>query len=188
MSQDCSRVKFVSAFFFYPLRSLLARLGIRYDISRIANAYYCEEFDSLPAAAKAVILPHCLIDAECKARFSKMDGVICIKCGRCRCGDIRSLCEAQGWQFYISPSANFTKRLVQRKKVRAAVGGACDYEIDRGIRSTAITLKGVRLKKRKVIPQVILTTRYDCLSNDIDWEHLEHIIHDGAGVALGRKG
>ncbi len=188
MSQDCSRLKFVTAFFFYPLRSLLARVGIRYDISRVANAYYREEFDGLPAAEKAVILPHCLIDVECKARFSKEDGVICMKCGKCRCGDIRSLCEAQGWQFYITPSANFTKRLVQRKKIRAALGGACDYEIDRGIRSTPITLKGVRLKKRKVIPQVILTARYDCLRNDIDWELLERIVRDGAGGALGRKG
>ena len=62
------------------MRSFLARLGIRYDISAIANAYYREEFDRVPAAEKAVILPHCLIGEECKARFSKEEGVLCIKC------------------------------------------------------------------------------------------------------------
>ena len=162
----------------------LARLGIRYDISRIANAYYREDFDRIPAAEKAVVLPHCLIGEECKARFSKAEGVLCMKCKKCRCGEIRILCEENGWQFYISPSTNFTKRLVQRKKIRAAVGGACDFEIEKGIRSTPITLKGVRLKKKKVIPQVILTTRYDCLQNDIDWELLKRIILKGAGGAM----
>jgi uncharacterized protein len=184
MTRDCSRLKFMSAFFFFPIRTFLARLGIRYDISRIANAYYWEDFDRIPAAEKAVVLPHCLIGEECKAHFSKAEGVLCMKCQKCRCGEIRTLCEEKGWQFYISPSANFTKRLVQRKKIRAAVGGACDFEIDRGIRSTPITLKGVRLKKKKVIPQVILTARYDCLRNDIDWELLKRIILEGAGGAM----
>ncbi len=79
MTQDCSRLKFISAFFFFPMRSFLARFGIRYDISDIANAYYREEFDRIPAADKAVILPHCLIGEKCKARFSKEEGVLCVE-------------------------------------------------------------------------------------------------------------
>jgi hypothetical protein len=188
MTRDCSRLKFVSAFFFFPMRSVLERLGIRYDIASIANAYYREDFDRIPTAEKAVVLPHCLIGEECKARFSKEEGILCVKCKNCRCGEIRTLCKEKGWQFYISPSTNFTKRLVQRKKIRAAVGGACDFEIEKGIRSTPITLKGVRLKRKKVIPQVILTARYDCLQNDIDWELLKQIILEGAGGAMEWSG
>jgi len=181
MTQDCSRLKFISAFFFFPMRSFLGRLGLRYDISSIANAFYREEFNRIPAEGKAVILPHCLIGEKCKAGFSKEEGVRCVKCKQCRCGEIRTLCEEQGWQFYISPSTGFTKRLVQRKGIRAAIGAACDFEIEKGIRATPITLKGVSLKKKKVIPQVILTTRYDCLENDIDWEMLKRTIVNGAG-------
>jgi hypothetical protein len=182
MAQDCSRLKFISAFIFFPMRSLLGRVGLRYDISGIANAYYREAFDRIPAADKAVILPHCLIGEKCKAHFSKENGVLCVNCKQCRCGEIRILCGEKGWQFYISPSTNFTKRLVQRKGVRAAIGAACDREIEKGIRSTPITLRGVRLTERKVIPQVILTDRCDCLNNDIDWELLRRmIIRDGAG-------
>jgi hypothetical protein len=181
MTQDCSRLKFVSAFFFFPMRSLLGRIGLGYDISRIANAYYRAKFDRIPAVEKAVILPHCLIGEKCKAHFSKEDGVLCVNCKQCRCGEIRLLCAEAGWQFYISPSTNFTKRLVQRKGFRAAIGAACDFEIEKGIRSTRITLRGVRLKQRKVIPQVIVTVRYDCLNNDIDWELLRRMIRDGAG-------
>ncbi|MCX5838243.1 MAG: DUF116 domain-containing protein [Deltaproteobacteria bacterium] len=181
MTQDCSRLKFVSAFFFFPMRSLLGRVGLRYDISAIANAYYRKAFDQVPAADKAVILPHCLIGEKCKAHFSKEGGILCVKCKQCRCGEIRILCEEKGWQFYVSPSANFTKRLVRRKGIRAAIGAACEIEIEKGIRSTPITLRGVRLKERKVIPQVIRMARYDCLNNDIDWELLRRMVQDGTG-------
>ena len=184
MTQDCSRLKFVSAFFFFPMRSLLGRVGLRYDISAIANAYYRKAFDRVPAADKAVILPHCLIGEKCKAHFSKEDGILCVKCKQCRCGEIRLLCEEKGWQFYVSPSTNFTKRLVRRKGIRAAIGAACDFEIEKGIRSTSITLRGVRLKERKVIPQAIRMARYDCLNNDIDWELLRRMILDGTGGLL----
>jgi len=181
--KDCSRVKFVAAFLFYPLRGLLGRIGIRYDISAIANAYYREAFKGVPAADKAVILPHCLISEKCPARFSKDDGILCVQCKRCGCGEILRLCREREWQFYISPSANFTKRLVQRKGLRAAVGAVCDLEIDRGIRSTRISLRGVHLQQRKVIPQVLLLARYDCLNNELDWEQLRRIIGDGAKPA-----
>lgn len=183
MTQGCSRLKIISAVLFFPLRSYLERLGIRYDLSSITNTYYREKFDSVPAAQKAVILPHCLIGDKCPARFSKEEGILCTKCKKCGCGEIRVLAEEQGWQFYITPSTGFTKRLVQRKTIRAAVGAACGFEIEKGIRSTPINTKGVQLKQDKVIPQFILTARYDCLNNDIDWEQLKRIIR-GARAAV----
>jgi len=183
MKQGCSKLKIISAVLFFPLRSYLERLGIRYDLSSITNTYYREKFDSVPAAQKAVILPHCLIGDKCPARFSKEEGILCSKCKKCGCGEIRVLAEEQGWQFYITPSTGFTKRLVQRKTIRAAVGAACDFEIEKGIRSTPINTKGVQLKREKVIPQIILTARYDCLNNDIDWEQLKRIIRGERAAA-----
>ncbi|PKN71261.1 MAG: hypothetical protein CVU54_02230 [Deltaproteobacteria bacterium HGW-Deltaproteobacteria-12] len=176
MKQSRSRLKIIAAVLFFPLRSHLARLGINYDLSAITNDYYREKFDSIPAAQKAVILPHCLIGDKCPARFSKGEGIVCSKCRKCACGEIRVLAEEQGWQFYISPSTGFTKRLVQRKAIRAAVGAACTFEIEKGIRSTPVGTKGVHLQQEKVIPQMILTARYDCVNNEIDWEQLKRII------------
>jgi hypothetical protein len=176
MKQSRSRLKLICAVLFFPLRSHLARLGISYDLSTITNDYYREKFDSIPAAQKAVILPHCLIGDKCPARFSKEEGILCSKCKKCGCGEIRVLAEEQGWQFYITPSNGFTKRLVQRKTIRAAVGAACDFEIEKGIRSQSVNAKGVRVQRQKVIPQFILTARYDCLNNEIDWEQLKRII------------
>ena len=176
MTQDPSKLKVFFALFFFPLRPFLARLGIHYDFSRITNSYYRRKFDDTPAARKAVILPHCLIGDKCRGRFSKEDGIVCIKCRNCRCGEIRTLSEEMGWQFYITPSVGFTKRLVQRKSIKAAVGAACHFEIGRGLRSTTVNTRGVSLQKGKVIPQIVMTSRYDCLQNDIDWELLKRVI------------
>lgn len=176
MAQSFLKFKLICAVFFFPLRSFLGIMGIRYDLASLTNAYYQEKFDRITAAEKAVILPHCLIGDKCPAHFSKEDGILCIKCKKCGCGEIHVLAREQGWQFYITPSSGFTKRLVQRKAIRAAVGAACNFEIEKGIRSTPINAKGVRLQQDKVIPQIIMTARYDCLHNDIDWEYLKRII------------
>lgn len=178
MTQQFSKLKLISSLFFFPMRSFLARLGIRYDLAAITNGYYRKEFYRVPLAQRAVVLPHCLIDDKCPGRFSKEDGVICIKCKKCRCGEIRLLAEERGWQFYISPSSGFTKRLVKRKTIRAAVGVACDFEIEKGIRSTSINPQGVQLKTDKVIPQVVFASCYDCMKNNVDWEKLKKIILD----------
>jgi hypothetical protein len=176
MIGSCTRFKLISAFLFFSMRSYLARLGISYDLSSIANTYYRKKFDRIPAAQKAVILPHCLTGDKCPARFSKEDGILCVKCKQCNCGDICNLAEEQGWQFYITPSSGFAKRLVKRKMIGAAIGAACNFEIERSIRFTRINAKGVHLRHNRVIPQFLATFRYNCLHNDIDWEHLKRII------------
>jgi hypothetical protein len=183
LTQSYRKFKIISAIIFFPLRSFLGLMGIQYDFSSITNAYYRNKFDHIPAAQKAVILPHCLIGDKCPAHFSKEDGILCIKCKKCGCGEIHVLAEEQGWQFYITPSSGFTKRLVQRKTIRAAVGAACNFEIEKGLRSTPLNSKGVRLKRDKVIPQIVMTSRYDCLNNDIDWEHLKRIIRGERAVS-----
>ncbi|MCK9363899.1 MAG: DUF116 domain-containing protein [Syntrophales bacterium] len=179
MTSISRKLRLLFTLLFYPFRAFLNRLGIGLDIAGNVNSCYREEFDRLPPSEKAVILPHCLIGDKCRAHFSKNEGVLCMKCGDCRCGEILALCKEKGWQFYISPSTNFTKRLTERKDIRAAIGAACAYEIERGIKSTRITGRGVHLKGRRLIPQVIVAERYDCLHNDIDWEELRNMIISG---------
>jgi len=177
---DMTKFKFLTALLLFPIRSLFEKKEVPADLVKTANAYYRVAFNQAPAKHKAVILPHCLISPKCPAKFSKEDGILCIQCKLCKCGEIKTLCEEQGLQFYITPSVGFTKRLTDRKQLRAALGIACSYEIDRGIRSTRFSLKGVDIKGRRVVPQVMLATKYDCLDNDADWELLRCIILDGA--------
>ena len=176
MRKSFKKAKFAFCMLLYPLQPLMKRAGLGYDVVKLINDYYREDFDKAPRSNMAVFLPHCLVDEKCPAKFSKEDGVICTKCLRCNCGEIKSLCEEKGIQFYISPSSGFSKRLAQRKNLQAAIGAICSYEVEKSLRSIRLTGRGVRLKSRKVIPQIVLAARYDCLNNDIDWERLKKII------------
>ena len=101
---------------------------------------------------------------------------MCKSCGLCKCGEIKELCEQKGYQFYISPSVGFTKRLTQRKQIKAAIGAACMYEIKKGMNNERITLNGVNIKQTKVIPQAISMPKYDCIDNNLDWDKLKRMI------------
>jgi hypothetical protein len=178
MKKTLRKMKFFIVLFLLPIRSFLEKTGLNFDLIELGNDIYRDDFLKIPIGESAVLLPHCLIDRECPAKFSKDDGILCIKCNRCRCGEIKKLSEECGYQFYITPSVGFTKRLAQRKKIRAAIGTTCLYEIEKGLQTERITPQGVDLNKNKVIPQVLLTREYNCLVNDIDWERLKRMITD----------
>ncbi len=181
MNERFKKLKFTLALFFLPAMPLLEKIGIRYDAVRIGNDFYREDFYRTQARECAVILPHCLIHEECPATFSKEEGIVCIKCLRCGCGEIKALSEERGLQFFITPSVGFTKRLVERKKIKAALGATCRYEIERGVKTVRFTPRGVSFNRKRVIPQMVMTERYDCLDNDVNWELLKEII-------MARKG
>jgi hypothetical protein len=156
-------------------------LGLRQnDIMPVINEYYRKSFKALDARDIAVILPHCLIADRCPARFSKSDGIVCRKCDLCGCGRIRESAETRGYQFYISPSVGFTKRLVTRKNLRGVIGVACDYEISRGIASEKISGNGVKIEGTRVKTQGIRLRAYDCVRNDVDWGKIEELIRGDA--------
>lgn len=152
-------------------------LGLkRIDIMSVINDYYRTDFYRLKKADVAVMLPHCLIADRCPAKFSKSDGILCTECDLCGCGEIRKLAEERGYQFYISPSVGFTRRLAQRKRLKGIIGVACDYEIERGIRSEKITDNGVKIENAKIVTQGVYLDVYDCIRNNVDWEKIRELI------------
>ncbi len=168
------KLKFLGNIYTYKLQGML---GLKKsDIMSTINDYYRDSFKNLRKEDVAVILPHCLIDDKCPARFSKSDGVMCTKCKLCGCGKIYESAEQKGYQFYITPSVGFTKRLIQRKKVKGVIGIACDYEIERGIHSEKITVMGVRVNGTRVKTQGLRLHVYDCIRNDVDWEKIEEMM------------
>ena len=152
-------------------------LGLkRYDIMSVINDYYRNDFRKIDKKDVAVILPHCLIADKCPAKFSKSDGIICNKCNLCGCGKIYALAEQKGYQFYISPSVGFTKRLARRKNLRGVIGVACDYEIERGISSEKIRGTGVKIAGSSIKTQGLRLNVYDCINNNVDWEKIEKLM------------
>jgi hypothetical protein len=164
------KLKFLFHIYAYKVQ-VLFRLK-RSDIMTTINAYYRPEFQKLSNADIAVILPHCLIADKCPARFSKTDGIVCSKCNLCGCGDVYKHAEEKGYQFYITPSVGFTKRLVQRKKLKGVIGIACEYEIEKGIHSEKITDIGIRINGTSLKTQGIRLHHYDCVRNSVDWDSI----------------
>ena len=148
----------------------------RSDIMTAINDYYRPAFRKLNKKDIGVILPHCLINDKCPAKFSKTEGVICKKCDLCGCAKIQESALSKGYQFYITPSVGFTKRLVHRKGLKGIIGVACDYEIEKGIHSEKIGGNGVRLNGTSVKTQGIRLHLYDCLHNDVDWDKIEELM------------
>jgi len=168
------KLKFFLRVNIYKIQGLLGLK--RCDIMSIINDYYRNDFQKINRKDIAVILPHCLIADKCPARFSKFEGVICNKCNLCGCGKIYAIAEQKGYQFYISPSVGFTKRLAQRKGLKGVIGVACDYEIKRGIRSEKIRGKGVRIAGNSIKTQGVRLNEYDCINNNVDWKKIEKLM------------
>lgn len=171
------KLHFLLNIYSYKIRGAL---GLKqFDIMPVINKYYRDSFGKLEARDIAVILPHCLIHDKCSAKFSKSTGILCTKCGLCNCGEMFEKAEGRGYQFYISPSVGFTKRLVGRKNIKGVIGACCDYEIERGIHTERITNRGVRVDGTGVKTQGVRLAVYDCIKNDADWKKIESLILNG---------
>jgi hypothetical protein len=168
------KLKFLAYLYMYRLQGVLGLK--RADIMSVINDYYREDFRKIAKRDVAVILPHCLISDKCPARFSKSDGIICKKCELCGCGKIRDSAEQKGYQFYISPSVGFTKRLARRKHLKGVIGVACDYEIEKGIATEKISDNGVKIESVRIKTQGMRLDVYDCVHNTIDWEKIEELM------------
>jgi len=168
------KIKFIGKLYLYKLQGLLGLK--RSDIMSVINDYYREDFKKIDTKDVAVILPHCLISDKCPAKFSKLDGILCKKCELCGCGRIYEFAEEKSYQFYISPSVGFTKRLSRRKNLKGIIGVACDYEIEKGIASEKITDRGVHLNGRRIKTQGIHLDVYDCVKNNVDWEAVKNLM------------
>jgi hypothetical protein len=167
------KLKFILKLSFYPVSRFL---GIKYNIEKVINNYYKDEFYKVPLKDRAVLLPHCLIHKKCPAKFSKEEGILCIKCSLCKCGEIKGLCDKKGYQFYITPSVGFTKRLIQRKRLKAVIGAACIYEVKKGLKKEKVNSKGLNIEKIKVKPLLLYMPKYDCIDNDLDFEKLKKML------------
>ena len=171
-----NKLKLLISLYIYKLQGILGLK--RSDIMKVINDYYRPAFRKLSQKDIGVILPHCLINDKCPAKFSKTDGIICRKCNLCGCAKIQESALNKGYQFYITPSVGFTKRLAQRKGLKGVIGVACDYEIEKGIHSEKIRGNGVKMNGTSVKTQGIRLHQFNCLHNDVDWDDIEKLMQD----------
>lgn len=103
--------------FFIKVNNILVQSGrLKYDKSRVL-----------------VLLPHCLQHADCGYKVTgSLDN--CIRCGRCRIGELAALAERKGVRMHIVTGGTIARQLVESLKPRIILSVACERDLVSGIR------------------------------------------------------
>jgi len=125
------------------------------------------KFKEISPKEKAIFLPQCLRNPDCKAKTTE-EGIICLGCDKCNISKFKSEVEALGYKFFIVPGFSLTKRLIEKHKPKAVLGVACSGELKEAI----ATIKGSR-----IITQSLQLLKDGCVSTEVDWKKLREMIN-----------
>jgi uncharacterized protein len=167
------KVKLALSVFIFRYKFISRLLKIDPDIIKCVNEIFKDEFKKIPYPKRAIFLPHCLRARDCPAKLSSDDGILCISCGGCKCGEIKNLSEGMGYHFFIVPSAAFIKRIVLKYRFNGIYGVICDNDVKEIIREEKISSKGGKLNNMNIIPQGFKLKTSNCSKNTVDWENLK---------------
>ena len=117
------------------LKLVLMRLG--YDISlvdqiyiKIKNDANKDSFAKTAFKERGVFVPQCLRNAKlCKAELGD-EGYVCMKCGNCDIGKIKTEAERLGYGgVYVVPGGSMVFKIMKKHAFKAVVGVACYFEL-----------------------------------------------------------
>ncbi len=114
-----------------------------------------------------LLLPHCLQNSECTR---KITGNVsnCLRCGRCRIGDILEMAEQRGVEVYIVTGGTAARNVIAKVKPEIVLSVACERDLAIGISDISkIPVLGV-LNKRPNGPCVNTTVDVDVLREKLD--------------------
>ncbi len=116
-----------------PMALVLRRLG---RDGRLFDRFLIEAANRVGAAAfshagprRLLAVPQCLRARDCRARLDPRLGYRCVRCGKCRLGELAERAEREGFYFCIAPGDGCVKRLAKELGVDAAIGVACAAEL-----------------------------------------------------------
>lgn len=124
------------------------------------------EFKATPYKDRAIFLPQCLRNPECKAITTK-DGIQCLSCGKCNISEFKKEVEALGYKLFIVPGFSLTKKLIEKHKPKAVLGVACTDELNEAKEET---------KKRNIIAVALPLLKDGCVNTEVDWKKLREMI------------
>jgi len=159
---------------YYPLKRLVVSLNLdesvvdRIEIE-IRNKIFKNEYFSSSMKDRIVVFPYCLRSIECKAQVSPELGVNCIKCGKCKIGDFKEICDSNSIKVFIAPGGSFVKRVLKRHPKSSVLLVACHVELN----------EMMRILSAKRIPQYgILLRKTGCIETDVDMELVKEMLFE----------
>jgi hypothetical protein len=159
---------------YYPLKRLVVSLNLDESIVdkieiEIRNKIFKMEYFSSNMKNRIVVFPYCLRSIECKAKVSPELGVNCIKCGKCKIGHFKEICDSNSIPVFIAPGGSFVKRVLKRHPKSSVLLVACHVELN----------EMMRILSAKRIPQYgILLQKTGCIETDVDMELVKEILFE----------
>lgn len=146
-------VLFILYLFYGPTKWICRRFFIRDVIVdevliEVRNAIMLDKFRTA-RGVKAIFLPQCLRDSNCKARCDPIDGYKCIRCGKCDIGEISIAADKYGFEVFIIPGGSFIKKILKIHQPSLCIGVACYQELVESMQGVAayMPVQGVCLLK-----------------------------------------
>lgn len=153
--------------FFGPLSRAIFRNADRLDRACIAlhNQLSYPAYCAVPLERRVVILPQCLRNADCPARVSSAEGILCKECGKCVVCRIREI--DRRIAVFISPGGTFSRRLLKSQGPGAVLGVACANDLAQGLRAAA---------RARIPAQGVALSRTGCVATEVDFEPLKKLL------------
>lgn len=159
---------------YYPLKRLVVSINLDESIVDkieidIRNKILKEEYFSSNIKNRIVVFPYCLRSIECKAQVSPELGVNCIKCGKCKIGDFKEICDSNSIKVFIAPGGSFVKRVLKKHPKSSVLLVACHVELN----------EMMRILSSKEIPQYgILLRKTGCIETDVDMDLVKEVLFE----------
>jgi hypothetical protein len=124
------------------------------------------EFKATPYKDRAIFLPQCLRNPECKAPTTE-DGILCLSCGKCNISGFKKEAETLGYKFFIVPGFSLTKKLIRIHKPKAVLGVGCIDELNEAKDA---------INKINIVAQGLPLLKDGCVNTEVDWKKLKEMI------------
>lgn len=159
---------------YFPLKRLFVSFNLDESVVDqieidIRNKILGEEYFSSNLKNRIVVFPYCLRSTECKAKVSPEVGVKCIKCGKCKIGDFKEICDQNSIKVFVAPGGSFVKRVLKKHPTSSVLLVACHVELN----------EMMRILSTKKIPEYgVLLNKTGCIETDVDMELVKEILFE----------
>jgi len=147
---------------------LLVRVGLDaahlgFAMVEVSNAFWREQFASVPFSRRLILLPHCLRDRRaCRGRYEGF-GMICAECGSCVLSELKCEAESLGYRALIAEGTPAVVHYILGGSADAVLGVACLDSLEKafsrvvrmGIPHAAVPLLVDGCKDTEVEPEVV---------------------------------
>ncbi|MEL4305137.1 DUF116 domain-containing protein [Methanococcoides sp. LMO-2] len=127
-------------FFFLPLKYFFCKFSDPRKLDRwmvsLKNSAHRSDFKK--TTKRHMFVPHCMRALDCPAYATKY-GIQCKSCGKCVMDKLKKDAKEYGYEFYIVTGSSFVKNILNDRYADGVLVIACDYEINKGMRSLAGT-------------------------------------------------